>query len=715
MHLRKFAAVGLALAAALAGPWTAGPAWAVTATSPVASGFAGNWKGEIATPGTPLGVEVAVGGDGKVTISIPAQHSKDLPTSDVQLSGDQGAFTIAGVPGSPRFVGTRSGEVWSGTFSQGGASFPFKLQRQDPAALAQAALAGVDTEVQRALKELAASGAAIAVVRAGKVVYAQGFGVRDREKNLPVTPDTRFMIGSTTKAFTALMVGQLVEAGQFTWDTPVRQLLPDFAVADEYATNHLTMRDLLTHRTGVARSDLAWYGNAKLTRADLFAKLKHLPIANPMRQTWEYNNFMYAMAGFTLERLSNQTWEQNLQRRVLQPLGMTQTLLSIADLGASPDRALGYHRDGEAFVLDPYHNVPAMAPAGSTVASSVQDMGKWLAVHLGGGSAGGQRLVKSSTAQELHRAQMAMGMPDPDPDIAMVGYGLGWMVDVYRGHRRVHHSGGIDGFTAEVSFYPLDDLGIVVLCNAGDSPFTGFVRNVYADRLLGLAPRDWIAKGKAGMNKGGDARKGSAAGFAARQVANTKPSRPLAAYAGAYLDPGFGAMEVTLLPSGALQLKLGGVQTTLRHQHFDSFVTEAAAGALGEATANLPVQFFLDFDGEVAALQVVLDAGGRPIRFERQPDGRLSDPAFLAGLCGDYDFAGLHARVFATGNQLQADVTGQRVYTLKPGLGTQFAIDGVPGASVRFKLADDGKSAREAVLVQPGVALVAARVPAKPQ
>ncbi|MBI5607296.1 MAG: serine hydrolase [Deltaproteobacteria bacterium] len=707
-------AVWLTLGATVAGLAAPCPAGAAAATAPAASGFAGTWKGEIATPGTPLGVEVLVGGDGKVTISIPVQHNKDMPTSDVQLSGDQGAFTIAGVPGSPRFVGTRAGEVWSGTFSQGGASFPFKLQRQDPEALTKAALAGIDAEVQRALKELATPGAAIAVVRGGKVVYAQGFGVRDREKNQPVTPATRFMIGSTTKAFTALLLGQLVDAGQCTWDTPVRQLLPDFAVADEYATNHLTVRDLLTHRTGVARSDLAWYGNAKLTRADLFAKLKHLPIANPMRQTWEYNNFMYAMAGFTLERLSGQTWEQNLQRRVLQPLGMAQTLLSIADLSASPDRALGYHRDGEAFVLDPYHNVPAMAPAGSTVASSVLDMGKWLAVHLGSGSAGGQKLVKASTAQELHRAQMAMGMPDPDPDITLVGYGLGWMADVYRGHRRVHHSGGIDGFTAEVSFYPLDDLGIVVLCNAGDTNFTGFVRNVYADRLLGLAPRDWIAKGKAGRAKGGDARKGSPAGFAARQVANTKPSRPLAAYVGTYLDAGFGAMEVTLLASGSLQLKLGGVQTSLRHQHFDSFVTEASAGALGEAAANLPAQFFLDFDGEVAALQVVLDAGGKPIRFERQPDARLSDPAFLAGLCGDYDFGGVRARVFATGSVLQADVTGQRNYTLKPGLGTQFSIEGVAGASVRFKLAEDGKTAREAVLVQPGVALLAARQAPKP-
>ncbi len=580
---------------------------------------------------------------------------------------------------------------------------------QDPELLAKTALSGLAVTVNEALHDQHTPGAAIAVVWGGKLVFAQGYGLRDVERKLPVTTSTRFMIGSTTKAFTSLMLGQLAEAGKLTWDSPMRSLLPDFAVNDEYATTHLTLRDLLTHRTGVARSDLAWYGNPTLTRVDLFEKLKHLPLSGPLRQKWEYNNFMYAMAGFTLERLTGQTWEQNLQTRVLAPLGMTQTLTTIRELGASPDRALGYHADGDKLVLDPYHDVPAMAPAGSTLSSSVLDMAKWLILHLGDGTAGGKRVVVKSTLSELHRPQMMVGTPENDKDVANVAYALGWGVDVYRGHRRVHHSGGIDGFITEVALFPDDGIGIVVLCNAGDTGLPGALRSVVFDRLLGLTGRDWLAETKQRREKAKSAQQDTDAVFALQRVAEAAPSHPLERFVGRYTEPAFGTLEVRQGPAG-LELHLGGMHLGLRHHHFDSFLTTRLAGTAEMLdVSNQPVQFLTNFEGDVAGVELPLETTVPAIRFVRAPDARLSDPVFLSGLVGTYHMDKLAIRVFVEGQRLLADVPGQRVYTLRPGLGTRFAIDGVPGATVTFHLPSDPKLPVEAVLIQPGVALKAAR------
>ena len=245
----------------------------------------GRWQGAIELPGQKLEVVVRIAaGEGGVwsgEIDIPAQGARHLPLSafDVAASGAI-RFSIAGIPGEPTFRGTLSsdgaGATLAGEFTQAGQKFPFRLARAAAAAVSSTkALDGFDAFVDGALQTWNGPGLAVAIVQDGEVVRAKGYGVRDVARNLPVTPDTLFAIGSSTKAFTVMSLAVLVDDGKLDWDTPVQTYLSRFALQDECASAGMTPRDLVTHRSGLPLHDLVWY-NAPLTRAELFERLRYL-------------------------------------------------------------------------------------------------------------------------------------------------------------------------------------------------------------------------------------------------------------------------------------------------------------------------------------------------------------------------------------------------------------------------------------------------------
>ncbi|MDX1644557.1 MAG: serine hydrolase domain-containing protein, partial [Thermoanaerobaculia bacterium] len=247
----------------------------------VSSSFAqvtvdGHWEGEIRTPGPALRIDVDLETDasGVLTgdISIPAQGARDLPLADISRDGSSIRFAIPGIPGEPTFSGTLSedGTRIAGTFSQGGQELEFELERaEDPVARARGALEGFGAAIEQALADFNAPGAALAVVAGGETVWAEGFGHRDLEAEKPMTPDTLFAIGSTTKAMTSTLLGMLVDEGKLAWDEPLREVLPTFELADPMISARVTPRDLVTHRTGLPRHDLLWYNNNEGTREEL--------------------------------------------------------------------------------------------------------------------------------------------------------------------------------------------------------------------------------------------------------------------------------------------------------------------------------------------------------------------------------------------------------------------------------------------------------------
>jgi CubicO group peptidase (beta-lactamase class C family) len=266
---------------------------------------------------------------------------------------------------------------------------------------------GIEEFVAQQLAAWEVPGCAIAAVKDGTVVLAGGWGRRDVAGDLPVTAGTLFAIGSTTKAFTVATAGALVEDGLLDWDRPLRDYLPGLRLHDPVVTDRLTLVDLLSHRSGLPRHDLAWLGHPDLPRAELVRRLRFLPLSKDLRQSFQYCNLGYLVAGHAVEVLSAIPWEDYVRSRLLAPLGMDRSNLSVDDMTADPDHSGAYERRQGAVVRVPARTAKAMAPAGA-INSCAADMARWLLAQLGGGQVDGMAVMSADTVARQHTPHMLM-------------------------------------------------------------------------------------------------------------------------------------------------------------------------------------------------------------------------------------------------------------------------------------------------------------------
>ncbi|MGQ9471397.1 MAG: serine hydrolase domain-containing protein [Candidatus Aminicenantales bacterium] len=236
------------------------------------------------------------------------------------------------------------------------------------------------------MKQWEVPGMGVGAVKNGQVILAEGFGYRNLAQKLPVTPNTLFAIGSATKAFTTMGLGLLVEEGKIEWDKPVRQYLPEFKLRDEIATERLTVRDFVCHRSGLPRHEALWYGSS-FSRKDIVKRLRYLNFSADIRSTFQYNNLMFLTAGYLIEKLTNSSWEEFTRQRIFEPLGMKSSNFSVTDTQKTDDYALPYVLKDKAVIEVPFRNVDTIGPAGS-INSNVIDMLKWVRFHLDKGKVG---------------------------------------------------------------------------------------------------------------------------------------------------------------------------------------------------------------------------------------------------------------------------------------------------------------------------------------
>ncbi|HVL81516.1 MAG TPA: serine hydrolase domain-containing protein, partial [Actinomycetota bacterium] len=345
--------------------------------------------------------------------------------------------------------------------------------------------------VAKELERWRAPGLELAVVLDGEVVTAEGFGLRDLAAGLPVTPHTLFHHGSTGKAFTSFLVGTLVDEGLLGWDRPVREYIPDLAFGDEAIGSRVTVRDLLSHRSGLPRHEWVWLANPGWPRSELVRRLRHLEMSRDLRQSFQYSNLGYVAAGYLAGQVAGSDWETSMDERVFAPLGMSRTLTSVERARSSDDFARPYALvDGEVRAL-PYRPSDPIAPAGQ-VLSCAQDMARWLLCHTTDGSGA----ISPGALREMHTVQMGTGpaLDNPSmPHIRFHGYGLGWVVGTYRGQDWVFHNGAMDGFRTEMAVLPSVRAGVVVCANfthTSGLPFA-LLQHVM-DRILALEPGPWL-------------------------------------------------------------------------------------------------------------------------------------------------------------------------------------------------------------------------------
>lgn len=472
------------------------------------------------------------------------------------------------------------------------------VQGQEP-------LAGFHDYVASAVADWNVPGLAIAVVKDGEVVFEEGFGVLELGSDRPVTPNTLFAIGSTTKAMTAAAVGMLVDEGKLAWDDPVTRHLPGFQLADPYVTREIRLRDLLVHDAGLGNADYLWYGRETTTDA-ILERLRYIEPAYSMRSSFIYQNLMYATAGEVVARVSGTPWRRFVEERIFAPLGMDGSVTSLAATRTRPDVATPHDRvDGE---IVPIENASVDAiPAAGAIWSSVSDMSRWMRFLLAGGVTDeGVRLLSEETFAELFRPQVLVPASGFYPTASLtrphwVSYGFGWFQHDYQGRAVDFHTGSIDGMVAILGLIRSENLGVYVLSNLDHAE----VRHALMYRVFDLyghgADRDWsadLAELYGGLAASADSARAAAE---AARIPGTSPSLPLEAYAGSYRDRLYGDITVSTGPRG-LRLHYGpGLQGALEHWHYDTFRVSWDARWRGDEL----VQFRLDTSGRPASLVIL--------------------------------------------------------------------------------------------------------------
>jgi CubicO group peptidase (beta-lactamase class C family) len=546
-------------------------------------------------------------------------------------------------------------------------------------------LDGFDAFAAQALRDWKCDGFAIAVVQDGKVILSKGYGLRDVKKNLPVTQKTLFAIGSATKSFTVTALGVLVDQGKLDWDKPVRDYLPDFRMWDQFATERMTTRDLVTHRSGLPRHDLMWY-NSPFSREQLFERLRYLEPNKDFRTAFQYQNLMFMTAGYLGGHIAGTSWEQLVHNVIFEPLGMTGSNFSVLDSQKSADFSLPYKVANDVVVDVPFRNIDSIGPAGS-INSNLEDMTKYIMMHL----AKGKGVVSATNETQMMTPQMAIQAPSTDKELGDLSYGMGFFVTSYRGHKFVHHGGNIDGFSSLVAFLPQDNIGLVILTNQDSSALPAVVAYNVWDRLMGVDQIDWTTRVKRQRAMTKASEKAAQQQGYTTQKTGTHPSHYLAEYAGEYEHPGYGIVRIEQA-GPALKLDYHGLGGVLTHFHYDVF--EVPKDELNPFSEE-KVQFHTDLAGEIDSLGIPFEATLKDITFVRLGDRKMMQKTFLQPLSGEYQFGPLVAVVALQGDTaLTLTMPGQPVYNLVPVRGTKFNIKELNGYSVEFK-------ADELVFYQP--------------
>jgi len=484
------------------------------------------------------------------------------------------------------------------------------LWAQSAPAPSTAAPADLDAYVASSMKTFEVPGIAVAIVKDGKIVVAKGYGVRKLGDPTPVDEFTMFGIGSNTKAFTTAALSTLIDEGKLSWDDPVYQRLPGFVMYDPYVSHEMTIRDLLTHRSGMGlgEGDLLFWPHSTYTREEVIYRLRFMKPASSFRSHYAYDNLLYMTAGQIIPAVTGISWDDYVRQRIFTPLGMNHTNVSNAAFKPGDDYAFPHSPvDGKLQVI-PFEVLDNAAPAGS-INSCAADMAKWVQLQLNRGKFADRegRLFSEERSKEMWSPQTILPTNDPPPSLAALkasfaDYGLGWGLRDYHGRKLVGHTGGVAGFVSRVMLVPEENLGVVVLTNAEEGGAFDSILYHVLDYYFHLPPSDWIAAFKAVKDKEEkDAAETMKKAEAAR-AADSKPSLPLAKYAGVYNDAWYGPITIRI-ENGGLVISFDHTPSMvgdLQHWQYDTFKAHWRVRTIEDAF----VTFALNPDGSIASARM---------------------------------------------------------------------------------------------------------------
>jgi CubicO group peptidase (beta-lactamase class C family) len=489
-------------------------------------------------------------------------------------------------------------------------------QTAAPAAVIATQPYNLEADVTRVMKTFDVPGIAIAVVKDGKVVATRGFGVRKLGQPAPVDEKTLFEIASNSKAFTAAALAMLVDEGKLAWDDPVTKHLPDFQMYDAYVTHEMTVRDLLTHRSGLGlgAGDLLWWPTTNFSTDEIIEKLRYIKPATSFRSAYAYDNLLYIVAGKIIAAKSGKTWGETVREKILDPVGMTGTTTSLAEGAAVANQAGAHSKINDRVAL--VKSMPVANAVGAVgINTSAEDIARWMQVLLDQGkiaAKGNARLYSDARATELWTAQTPIKISEPPAALAATkpnfsAYGLGFQLRDYHGQKVAMHGGALQGFYSRVLLVPESKLGIAIFTNAESGGALSALQYRLLDQYMsvtpGIAPSDWI-----GII--GDQDKAMHAKELARISANktsraaaSKPSLALAAYDGEYQDAWYG--KVVIRHVGKKQTltftRTPDLTGELEHYQHDTFIVRWKERNFN---ADAYVTFALNPDGSIERMKM---------------------------------------------------------------------------------------------------------------
>ena len=432
----------------------------------------------------------------------------------------------------------------------------------------------IDAYAEKTRLEWNVPGIAVAIVKDDKVVFAKGYGVREMGKTEKVDENTLFAIASNSKAFTTASLAILVDEKKLNWDDKVMNYLPEFQLYNPYVTSELTIRDLVSHRSGLDTfsGDLLWY-ETNYNSDEILRRVRFLKPKSSFRSQFGYQNLMFIAAGKVIEKVSGKSWSQFVRERILTPLGMNRTTTSIRDL--KDNYSMPHNESGGRLRVLHLGNVDGAAAA-AALNSSVTDVAKWLRLQLGRGKFEGKQIYSEQQAGVMWTPTTLLAVnPFPAKDAPtqlFSAYGLGWFLNDYRGRKVISHGGGLDGMISQTAMMPAENLGLVVLTNS-ETGVNTIMQNKIFDVFTGAPKRDWSAERleRAKQNKAREAEADRK--LVESRVLNTKPSLSLKDYAGNYTDQLYGDASLAE-ENGKLVLRF--VQSPnfvadLEHWHYDTF------------------------------------------------------------------------------------------------------------------------------------------------
>ncbi len=534
----------------------------------------------------------------------------------------------------------------------------------------------IDHKVEELLALLDVPGTAVGIVSGGKTILAKGYGLRNKEKRLPVTPKTVFQVGSASKAFTSFLIGQLIDENLLKWDDPVSDHIPYFKLKDPHTTYDISIRDYLTHTSGYPRHEGIWF-NQTLPRSEVIQKLRFLDPIYSHREKFYYPNIGYMIVGHVAECVTNKSYETLIDEKIFKPLGMAHSTFSFSSMLRMDNFALSYNELSQlTSLVDP----TTIAPAGG-MNSNLEDLLKWIKLLLNSGD----DLIERSTFNEMIKPQVVAdlicnGLYGLENEIVMESYGLGWMLLSYRGHFLVLHGGSINGFSSVVLFLPNEDIGIVILSNKDSSPLPFLLASILMDKLLELPAINWPLKYKELL----DLKKPEEPVI---EHVETEPSHIITDYLGTYSHPGYGSIELRLIKNG-LTAVYNNLHIELNHSKFNTF--EISNKTSQSFLRGIKFTFQENDYGDIKAVSIPWEPKLQGIIFMKDKDPSLTDKSYLNKFAGNYSYLGFTVSIQQTDSKLVAKAFGQPPFELYPERPNQFKVKDMEGYRVEFLTNETG-------------------------